>query len=137
MRNHDPSVHDPHRAPDRATGSDAVQSAAYLAGLLVRIAVALENDALSVFQFHHALAKPPPLRRGFHRGPSVRIVAAVSAFIEKAPRSILSPSNRPDPSFMGIDPGPGVVYESPPDPQIVPQATSAEVPAGLEWMTYG
>lgn len=32
------------------------------------------------------------------------------------------------------DPGPGVVWESPPDPQIVAQTTSAQVNPGLEWM---
>jgi hypothetical protein len=60
-------------------------------------------------------------------------IAAVTAQSE-SPRSILSPSNVPNPYFMAVSPGPGVVYESPPDPRIVPASTSNEVMPGLEYM---
>ena len=68
--------------------------------------------------------------------PMLNNIAAVTAQSE-APRSILTPSNRPDPFFMGVAPGPGTVWASPPDPQMIAQTTSAEVPSGLEFVTYG
>lgn len=68
--------------------------------------------------------------------PMLNNIAAVTAQSED-PRSILSPSNQPDPFFAAVAPGPGVVWQSPPDPQMIAQTTSAEVPSGLEWMSYG
>jgi hypothetical protein len=73
---------------------------------------------------------------GYGERPMLNNIAAVAAQSE-APRSILSPSNRPDPFFAAVNPGPGVVYQSPPDPQIIAATTSTEVMGGLEWMTYG
>lgn len=68
--------------------------------------------------------------------PWMNNVAAVAAESE-APRSILSPSNTYDPAFMQIDPGPGVVYQSPPDPQIVAQSVSAGPADDYGFMSYG
>ena len=67
--------------------------------------------------------------------PFFNNIAAVTAQSEE-PRSILSPSNEWSGNVLN-DPGPGVVWQSPPDPQINPVTTSSEVPAGLDWMTYG
>jgi hypothetical protein len=69
---------------------------------------------------------------GYGERPWFNNVAAVTARSE-APRSILSPSNAYPVNVLN-NPGPGVVYASPPDPQINAQTTSAEVPVGLEWM---
>ena len=69
---------------------------------------------------------------GYGERPWFNNIAAVTAASE-APRSILSPGNAYPVNVLN-DPGPGAVYQSPPDPQIVPAATSQEIPAGLEWM---
>jgi hypothetical protein len=59
-------------------------------------------------------------------------IAAITAASEP-PRTILSPGND-YPDYLVKDPGPGTVYQSPPDPQMVPATASQEVPGGLEWM---
>jgi len=68
--------------------------------------------------------------------PWTNNIAAVAARSEP-PRSILSPSNVHNPGFMGISPGPGVVYQAPPDPQIVAQTVSSGPADDYGFMTYG
>ena len=63
-------------------------------------------------------------------------VAAVAAASDPVTGNSPSPSNR-YPVLILNDPGPGVVYESPPDPQMAPASASTQAPGGLEWMTYG
>jgi len=68
--------------------------------------------------------------------PMLNNIAAVAAQSE-APRSILSPSNAPDPAFMGAGGGQGVVYQSPPDPVIAAPAVSTGTAPDYGWSTYG
>jgi len=92
-----------------------------------------ERPALDLYRYGNesATLKGPVVDYG--ERPVTNNIAAVAAQSE-APRSILTPSNRPDPFYAAINPGPGVVYQSPPDPQIVAATTSTEVMGGLEWM---
>lgn len=95
-----------------------------------------ERPALDLYRYgdESKMLREPIVDYG--ERPWLNNIAAVTAQSE-APRSILAPSNRPEPFFAAVSPGPGVVWQSPPDPQIVAQTTSAEVPSGLEFMTYG
>ena len=68
--------------------------------------------------------------------PWTNNIAAVAARSEP-PRSILSPSNNHNPAFMGVNPGPGVVYQAPPDPQIVAQSVSPGPADDYGFMSYG
>jgi len=92
-----------------------------------------DRPALDLYRYGNesAMLKEPIV--GYGERPMLNNIASVAAQSE-APRTILSPSNRPAPFFAAVSPGPGVVYQSPPDPQITAQTVSAEVPAGLEWM---
>jgi len=65
--------------------------------------------------------------------PVFNNIAAVTTQSED-PRSILSPSNRYNPAFAAINPGRGVIYAAPQDPEMVAPTVSSEVPIGLEWM---
>jgi hypothetical protein len=92
-----------------------------------------DRPALDLYRYGNEskMLKEPIIDYG--ERPVLNNIAAVTAQSE-APRSILSPSNRPAPFFAAVSPGPGVVYQSPPDPQIVAQTVSTEVMGGLEWM---
>jgi hypothetical protein len=59
--------------------------------------------------------------------PWTNNIAAVAAESDP-PRSILSPSNEYNPAFMQVDGGPGVAYQSPPDPVMAAPAASAGAP---------
>jgi len=92
-----------------------------------------DRPALDLYRYgdESKMLKEPIIDYG--ERPVTNNIAAVAAQSE-GPRSILSPSNRPDPFFAAVNPGPGVVYQSPPDPQIMAATVSTEVPGGLEWM---
>lgn len=68
---------------------------------------------------------------GYGERPWFNNVAAVTT--ANTPGVHLSPDGA-YPVNQITDPGPGVVWESPADPQIVAQTTSAQVNPGLEWM---
>ena len=68
--------------------------------------------------------------------PWANNIAAVAAESEP-PHSILSPSNEYNPAFMAVDGGPGVAYQSPPDPVMAAPAPSTVTVTDYGFTTYG
>ena len=68
--------------------------------------------------------------------PMLNNIAAVAAQSEP-PRTAYQPSNLYNPAFMQIDGGPGVVYQSPPDPVMAAPAAATGAAADYGWSTYG
>lgn len=99
VRNNDFPVDDLHRAPDQEI--PAIQATAYLAGFYRRVALRLENNALAVLEFGHALGETCPFGGAFHRdvprlaSARIPILLAGLAVIRKEPRPILSTASEP------------------------------------------
>jgi hypothetical protein len=68
--------------------------------------------------------------------PWMNNIAAIAQESEP-PRTILSPSNEYNPAFMAVDPGQGVVYQSPPDPVMAAPAVSSAAAGDYGWTSYG
>jgi hypothetical protein len=68
--------------------------------------------------------------------PWTNNIAAVAGESDE-PQGTYMPSNVYDPTFMAIDGGPGVVYQSPPDPVISAPASSDGVVYDYGFTTYG
>jgi hypothetical protein len=67
--------------------------------------------------------------------PMLNNIAAVTAQSE-APHGTYQPSNVYNPAFMGVDGGPGVVYQSPPDPVMAAPAASTSAADDYGWSSY-
>jgi hypothetical protein len=60
--NHDLSIHDLHRAPERTASPAPVQAAPNLRGVFNRVSLGFDNDTLAVLELRHTLAQARPFR---------------------------------------------------------------------------